>query len=141
VRKTLLLRLMTPYTLVKEGQVESVSLPGEAGEFGVLPGHTKFITTLTPGILRYVEGGQAVQVALSGGFAEVHEGGDLTVLADSLEKADQLDVVRARLARDQAAEALRKRAELDAKELRRWEVRLLRAENRLRLAKLEGLDG
>ena len=140
MRKTLLLRLMTPYTIVKEGEVEAVNLPGEAGEFGVLPGHTKFITTLAPGILRYVEGGQTVRLAVSGGFAEVHEGG-LTVLADSLEKPDQLDLDRARLARDQAAEALRKRDALDARELRRWEVRLARAENRLRLAKLEGLGG
>jgi len=92
------LRLLTPYKSLFEGEVEGVIVPGENGEFGVLAMHTKFVTTLRPGVLRYVKDGQTVKYAVSGGFAEVHQNG-VTVLADSMERPKDIDVDRDRLAR------------------------------------------
>jgi F-type H+-transporting ATPase subunit epsilon len=128
------LRLLTPYQSLFEGEVEGVIVPGENGEFGVLAMHTKFVTTLRPGVLRYVKDGQTVRYAVSGGFAEVHQNG-VTVLADSMELPKDIDVERAKESRDRAKKELQNRAGMEPRQVARWEDRLARAENRIKLAR------
>jgi F-type H+-transporting ATPase subunit epsilon len=128
------LRLLTPYQSLFEGDVDAVIVPGENGEFGVLAMHTKFVTTLRPGVLRYVKNGQTARYAVSGGFAEVHPSG-VTVLADSMERPQDIDVERAQKSRDRAQRELEKRAGMTPGLVRRWEDRLARAENRLKIAR------
>lgn len=130
--ESIFLRLLSPYKSIHEGDVDAVIMPGELGEFGVLPRHGKFTTTLTTGILRYVENGQTYNLAIGGGFAEVQSEG-VTVLADSIEKPEDIDVERAKEARDRALEELKNRPTMKEIEISRWERRLLRAENRLKL--------
>jgi F-type H+-transporting ATPase subunit epsilon len=134
VSKPFQLRLLTPYQSLFEGDVEAVIVPGENGEFGVLAMHTKFVTALRPGVLRYVKGGQTVSYAISGGFAEVHPSG-VTVLADSMERSQDIDVERAKESRERALKELERRSGMDLRQIRRWEDRLARAENRLKVAK------
>jgi F-type H+-transporting ATPase subunit epsilon len=134
VAKTVLLRLLSPYQNLFEGDVDAVIVPGEHGEFGVLAMHTKFVTTLRPGVLRYVKDGQTVRYAVSGGFAEIHQSG-VTVLADSMERPQDIDAARAKESRDRAHQELEKRSSMEPKQILRWEDRLARAENRLKLAK------
>ncbi len=126
------LRLLCPYKSVLEEEVEAVIVPGELGEFGVLPRHTKFATTLVTGILRYIQDGKTHRLSIGGGFAEVHANG-VTVLADSIERPRDIDPERAKQARDRALEELKNRPTLKEVEVSRWEQRLLRAENRLKL--------
>ncbi len=130
-----LLKLFTPYKTVFESKVEAVILPGEHGEFGVLYGHTRYASTVRPGILRYVADGKTHKYAISGGFAEVHDQG-ITVLADSMETPKEIDKERAQQAKKKAEEMLKKKAELKPFEIDRWESRLQRAQNRLKAAKL-----
>jgi F-type H+-transporting ATPase subunit epsilon len=134
VAKPFLLRLLTPYQSLYEGDVDAVIVPGENGEFGVLAMHTKFVTTLKAGVLRYVKGGQTVRYAISGGFAEVHQNG-VTVLADSMERPQDIDAARAKESRDRAKKELEQRSSMEPRQVARWEDRLARAENRLKLAK------
>jgi len=134
VAKPFLLRLLTPYQSLFEGDVDAVIVPGEHGEFGVLAMHTKFVTTLKPGVLRYVKDGQTIRFSISDGFAEVHQSG-VTVLADSMERPQDIDAARAKESRDRALKELEKRSSMEPKQIGRWENRLVRAENRLKLAK------
>jgi len=90
VADTFQLRLLTPERSLFEGPVEAVIVPGENGQLGVLAGHTKLVTTLVPGVVRYVASGQTHQVAASGGFAEVSPGG-VTILADTAEPPQEID--------------------------------------------------
>jgi len=133
VADTFQLRLLTPERSLFEGPVEAVIVPGENGQLGVLAGHTKLVTTLVPGVVRYVASGQTHQVAASGGFAEVSPGG-VTILADTAEPPQEIDRQRAERSRQEALQALAKRAELDEKEVSRLEARLARALNRLKVA-------
>jgi F-type H+-transporting ATPase subunit epsilon len=73
--------LVSPEKLLLNGQVDQVDVPGAEGDFGVLAGHTPFVTTLRPGILTVYRDGGTMRVVVSGGFAEVGDAG-LTVLAD-----------------------------------------------------------
>ena len=130
-----MLRLLTPDESIFEDNVDAIVVPGENGEFGVLAGHTKFITTLVPGILKYVHGGQTHKAAISGGFAEVYPDG-VTVLADTLERPEDIDTERSEKSRTEVLKALEKKGDLEEAEVVRLEARLARAENRLKVAKL-----
>ena len=74
--------LVSPSRLVFSGEAEQVDVPGAEGDFGVLPGHAPFISTLRPGILTIRSGGDAKRYFVRDGFAEVNPDG-LTVLAET----------------------------------------------------------
>jgi F-type H+-transporting ATPase subunit epsilon len=93
--ETLTLEVVTPDRAVVRESVAEVQLPGRQGYLGILPGHTPLLTELATGALSYRQGGQTRRVAVSGGFAEVLED-RVIVLADSAERADEIDAARAR---------------------------------------------
>jgi len=99
------LRLVTPIRLLLDEEVDEVTAPGALGEFGVLPNHIAFLTLLAPGEMSYKQGAQQTRLAIGGGYAEVLNN-VMTVLADAAEFADEIDVDRARQAKDQAERRL-----------------------------------
>ena len=99
------LRVVTPTRLVIDEEVDEVTAPGELGEFGVLPNHIAFLSTLVPGVLSYKQGSQSEILAISGGYAEVLDN-VMTVLATAAEFPAEIDTVRAQLAKDEAEKAM-----------------------------------
>jgi F-type H+-transporting ATPase subunit epsilon len=99
------LRIVTPSRLVLDEEVDEVTAPGELGEFGVLPNHIAFLSTLVPGELSYKQGATKVTLAITGGYAEVLDN-VMTVLASSAEFPEEIDVVRSQQAKAQAEEIL-----------------------------------
>jgi len=91
---TILLEVVTPEHLLLSRQVEEVIAPGVEGEFGVLPGHTHFLTILKIGELRYRVGEQMHYMSVLWGFAEVTPT-KVTILAEIAEKAEDIEVPRA----------------------------------------------
>ncbi|MFI5394860.1 MAG: ATP synthase F1 subunit epsilon [Candidatus Binatia bacterium] len=89
------LRIVTPNRLLLDEQVREVAAPGTLGEFGVLPDHITFLTSLEIGALRYRTDGEAQRVALRGGFAEVTDN-VMTVLADDAVFPEDVDREAAR---------------------------------------------
>jgi F-type H+-transporting ATPase subunit epsilon len=79
------LKIVSPDETVIEKTVETVVVPGYNGDFGVLPGHTEFLTLLREGTVSYVEDTRTYSMKISGGFAEVMKN-HVKVLADSVEK-------------------------------------------------------
>jgi F-type H+-transporting ATPase subunit epsilon len=104
---TFRLELVTPERLLASGDVQEVVAPGFEGEFGVLPEHTHYLVVLEIGVMRIRKGdGQVVRVAIGGGFAEVTPG-RMVVMADTAERAEEIDVERARQAKERAEERLK----------------------------------
>lgn len=102
------LEVVTPEKNVVSEEVQIVAAPGSLGEFGVLTGHTPFLTTLKTGILRYTDAnGKERFVFISGGFAEALPA-KVTVLAESAERRSEIDLDRANAARERAEERLEK---------------------------------
>ncbi|CAN7552316.1 F0F1 ATP synthase subunit epsilon [Trinickia sp. LjRoot230] len=88
------------------GEAKFVALPGEAGELGILPGHTPLITRIRPGAVRIeAENGDEEFVFVAGGILEVQPGA-VTVLADTAIRGKDLDEAKADQARKRAEEAL-----------------------------------
>src|SRR5664280_26740 len=97
------LEVVTPERQLVREAVESVQAPGEAGYLGILPGHAAFVGLMGTGVLDYVAGGWRRYLAVSGGFIEVLPG-HVRVLADVAERAEDIDVARARVALQRAQE-------------------------------------
>ena len=106
--KTLYFQIATPERVVFVAQAaEAITLPTELGEITVLPDHLPLVANLKPGEVRVKIGGQEVSMAVSGGFIEVRPG-KVTVLADTAERAEELDEARAEEARARAHELMSK---------------------------------
>jgi F-type H+-transporting ATPase subunit epsilon len=117
------LRIVTPSRLVLDEEVDEVTAPGELGEFGVLPNHIAFLSTLVPGELTYKQDGSKSTLVVSGGYAEVLDN-VMTVLAPAAEFAWEIDLARAERAKQRAEQQL---ATLD-REGNDWEVAAVAAQ-------------
>lgn len=108
----LLLEIVTPQGLVFSEEVDEVTAAGSEGEFGVLPGHVPFVTTLKIGILTCKKGNESRFFFVNWGYAEVsHE--KVMILADSAEKSEEIDLERAMAARKRAEERLKHAENVD----------------------------
>ncbi|NTU41995.1 MAG: F0F1 ATP synthase subunit epsilon [Nitrospirales bacterium] len=112
MENTLRLDIVTPHGLVLSEDVDEVTATGSEGEFGVLPGHVTFVTTLKIGMLIYKRGSETKFVFVSSGFAEVSPE-KVIVLADSAERAEDIDVERAKAAMQRAEERLKQAEKVD----------------------------
>ncbi|HEY8286885.1 MAG TPA: F0F1 ATP synthase subunit epsilon [Chloroflexota bacterium] len=102
---TLNVKLVTAEQKVVDEQADMVIAPGGAGEIGILPRHIPLITTLKPGELRVRRGQEEQLFAVGGGFLEVRnidQGSEVIILADSAERAEDLDATRAEEAKRRA---------------------------------------
>jgi F-type H+-transporting ATPase subunit epsilon len=129
---TIQFELVTPERLLVSEAVDEVIAPGYEGEFGVLPEHTYYLAILSIGVLRYRKGNEVRKVAVGGGFAEVTPE-RMVVLADVAEKAEEIDVERARRAHARAEAAL-KDAPLDEEAYAQADKALQRAQVRMAAA-------
>jgi len=127
----ILLEIVTPERKVLSETVDIVVAPGELGEFGVLPGHIPFLCKLKIGELRYRIGTAAVHVAVMGGYAEVLNN-QVTILAPAAEAAGEIDLIRARAARERAERRIAEAR--DRLEFARAQAALRRALARLKVA-------
>jgi F-type H+-transporting ATPase subunit epsilon len=100
------LEIVTPEKLVVRDSAEEAQIPGRNGYLGVLPGHAPLITELGSGEINYRSGGQTHRFSLAWGFAEVLPD-RVTVLAETVERADEIDLPRARQSLDNAENLLK----------------------------------
>jgi len=122
--------------VLSEGGFDIVIAPGIEGQLGILPRHSPLMTILEIGELRARRGADEISMAIAGGFLEVRDD-TVTVLADSAERADEIDIARAEAARRRAEEAMsNRRSDIDAAAViaaaRRSDVRIKVAERRRR---------
>ncbi len=130
--KTFKLEIVTPKKVVFSGDVSSFSAPGVVGGFQVLYNHAPMLAAIGIGEAKFVDSaGAEVRYATSGGFVDV-VANHVTMLAESAERADEVDVTRAEAAKERASKRLHERAE--GTDLDRARVALQRAMNRLRVA-------
>ncbi len=105
--------LTTPERIVLKTEVESVSLPTQQGEITVLTGHVPLVSNLMPGMITIRNGRDEQYLAVSGGFIEVQPRGRVIVLADTAERAEELDVKKIEEAREAARRAIADRRAAD----------------------------
>lgn len=102
---TFVLEVVTPEKTVVKDDVEMAVCPGSEGEFGILPNHEAMLAALKIGMLRYMKGDAEETLFISGGFLDMNEN-ICSILAESAEKAKDIDVARAKLAKERAERRL-----------------------------------
>ena len=126
--------IVTPESSVAAGSAAQVTAPSSQGEVGIFPGHKPLLATLQEGVVGLHDGEGAEYYAVSGGFLEVSSD-RVTVLAESAEKATEINVDRADAALRDATAKLG-RAAISPDEHREQTARVRRATTRLEVAKL-----
>ncbi|WP_066176193.1 F0F1 ATP synthase subunit epsilon [Bacillus marinisedimentorum] len=126
---TMKVNVVTPDGPVYDGEVEMVSTKAQSGELGILPGHIPLVAPLAIGAVRLKNGSDTDLIAVSGGFLEVQQE-QVTILAQAAEKAEQIDIDRARAAKERAERRLQQTRQDDV-DFKRAEMALKRAINRL----------
>jgi F-type H+-transporting ATPase subunit epsilon len=126
------LELVTPYKKVLSEEVDEITATGKLGEFGVLPGHAPFLSSLDIGEFCYKQDGVIHNMAVSWGYFEV-EDDVATVLVQTAERADEIDLERAKAALGRAEDMLKKLAPED-KQFKIYEAALERAVIRMQVA-------
>jgi F-type H+-transporting ATPase subunit epsilon len=127
------LEIVTPEKIVVSEEAQIVMAPGVLGEFGVLIGHTPFLTALKTGAMRYTDAqGAEHLVFVSGGFAEALPD-RVTVLAESAERRRDIDIERARAALERAQKRLADQRSKEEIDFVRAQAALQRALMRLRI--------
>jgi F-type H+-transporting ATPase subunit epsilon len=129
--KHIRLEFVTPERSIAHDDVDEVVLPGEAGDFGVLPGHAPLLALLRIGPMWFRKDGEKTFAFIAGGFAEI-TGNRVSVLAQVAERAEDIDLARAEAARRRAEDILAKPSTEQDFELAR--VALLRALTRLQVS-------
>jgi len=126
------LDIVTPDRLLLSEEVDSVTFPGSEGYLGILPGHLPLLTTLGIGILSYQQTGRKFSFAISGGFAEVLPD-RVIIMASSIERPEEIDIERARSAKERAEKRLSSKEPVDVDLTM---AALLRATSRLQVAQI-----
>ncbi len=132
----MLLEIVAPSRqVVRSEHVDEVIAPGSEGEFGVLPGHTPYLTTLKVGMLSYREGTQWHHLAVEWGYAEVGPS-RVIILAEGADRASDIDLAEERVIKERAEKALSEK--LEQKDYEKARIDLLRAMIRIQVAEKHG---
>ena len=105
--ETFKLEIVTPERMVVSTEAEDVLIPGKGGYLDVLPGHAPLLTEIDIGEIAYRVGGELKRLSVAWGFAEVLPD-KVTILAETAEKAEEIDVPRAETAKQKAEGELQK---------------------------------
>lgn len=127
----LTLQIVTPDRSVTHEAVDEVEIPGEEGYLGVLPGHTPLLASLSVGDLWFRKGQERTHLSIAFGFAEVLPN-RVTILAQTAERAEEIDITRAQDAKARAEERLASRAA--AMDFERARIAMLKSLVRLQVA-------
>jgi F-type H+-transporting ATPase subunit epsilon len=129
--------IVTQERILYSEDVDMVIAPGSDGELGILPHHAPLLTALSFGELRIKRGGGEASFAIGGGILEVTPD-KVTVLADSAERAEDIDLARAEEARRRAEDILAAGPPSDADSLAALDAALRRSNIRLRVGRKRG---
>lgn len=127
-------KIVTPECTVFEDAVDQATLPVTEGEVTILPNHRSYIASLTPGEIMVRKGKEEILLSTSGGFIEFN-GNELIVLADTAERAEEIDLKRAEEAKARAEKVKTEAVAMDSEEYARVAASIQKQMARIRVAK------
>lgn len=129
-------KIVTPEKAVVEEEIYQATLPVEGGEVTILPEHLPYIGAIQAGeiLLRKEIGGEEISLATSGGFVEFHDD-TMVILADTAERAEEIDLVRAEEARKRAEDLKKETIHMGEEEYARTAALLEKEMARVKVAR------
>lgn len=105
---TIKIEIVTPFGIIYKDEIDFFKAPAIDGEIGILPGHAPLVTGLEIGTLYIKKGEEEINIAISEGFIEVKPS-NINVVVRTAELSEEIDVERARRAKERAEKRLAKR--------------------------------
>ena len=133
--KTFKLIIATPNGIVYDDMIEKITIPTLAGEITMLPEHEAMVSVLKSGEIIITKEGYEVSLALSGGVLEMRPSNELYLIADSAERAEEIDVEKAEQARSRAEELLQQIKNVEDVEYARIQAMIEKEMNRATIGK------
>ncbi len=127
-------KIVTPEKTVFEEEIDQATMMTTDGQITILPKHRSYITSLMPGELMIKKGGEESYLSLSGGFIEFHDN-TLIVLADTAERAEEIDLSRAQEARKRAEELKNQVISIDDEDYARVAAAIQKESARINVAR------
>lgn len=127
-------KIVTPEKTVFESEIDQATLPVADGEVTILPNHRSYIAALKAGEICLKKEGEEIVMATSGGFIEFNHN-NLVVLADTAERAEEIDLKRAEEAKDRAEAAMKEIVRMDDSEYARVAASIEKEMARLRVGR------
>lgn len=127
-------KIVTPERIVFEEEIDQITLPVTDGQVTILPDHTSYIASLKAGEIYFKKEGQEINMATSGGFAEFDKN-TLVILADSADRAEEIDIKAAKEAKERAEELMKTRESMDDEEYARVAAAIERESARIKVAR------
>lgn len=128
-------KIVTPDGVTYEDNIDKVTIPTGAGQITVLEGHAPLVSTLKPGEVFVHKDGTMIPLAVSGGIMEIRPTGEVFLMADTSERAEDIDVARAEAAKKRAEELLKKQENALDVDFARIQAMIERETARLSVAK------
>jgi F-type H+-transporting ATPase subunit epsilon len=126
-------KIVTPERVTYENEIEQATIPTKAGEITVLANHAPLVGILSSGELRVVKDGAELSFAVSTGFLEIRPKSEIVILADTAERAEDIDRERAEEARRRAEKMLEEKEQLDDVQFARLQAVLDREMARIKV--------
>lgn len=127
-------KIVTPERIVFEEEIDQITLPVTDGQVTILPDHTSYIASLEAGEIYFKKEGQEINMATSGGFVEFDKN-TLVILADSADRAEEIDIKAAKEAKERAEELMKTRESMDDEEYARVAAAIERESARIKVAR------
>jgi F-type H+-transporting ATPase subunit epsilon len=128
-------RVITPFGTTYEDTIDKATIPTKAGAITILEKHAPLVSVLDSGEMIIHKGSATVPLAISGGILEITPDGDVFVLADTAERAEQIDMQRAEQARMRAAELLKQQKNVDNIDFARLQAQMEKELTRISVGK------
>ena len=132
--KNIKFKIVTLDRVTYEDQVDQLIVPTESGEITVLPRHAPLVSILKPGELRIKKNGHIISLAVSIGFVEIRKNSEVYILADSAERAEEIDIEASRAARARAEDLLQQKQNRNDVDFAKLQAIINREVARLKIA-------
>lgn len=128
-------KIVTPFGVTYNDNIQNVTIPTESGQVTIHENHIQMISILKPGELVVRKDDHDVTLSISGGMLEVRQTGEVYVIADTAERAEDIDVERAEAARARAEELLKQKQDMEDVEFAKIQAKIEKELARLSVAK------
>jgi len=127
-------KIITPERITYENEIDQVTIPTENGEITVLARHAPLVSILKPGEIRIKKDGKVISLAVSTGFVEVQPNSEVYILADTAERAEEIDLGKTEEARLRAKKLLEEKQDMADVDFAKLQAVLNREIARLKVA-------
>lgn len=127
--------IVKPDGIVYQDEVEKLTIPTEAGEITILDNHAPMVSVLKAGELIIHKSGNIVNLSVAGGVIEIKPNNEISIMADSAERAEEIDIERAEEARKRAEELLKQQKDTESIDFARIQAMIDREMARISVGK------